>query len=62
MVLATEEGNILLMPHWRGGMPKDGGGLDKEMLAKLAGFKVGDNVRIEWSWQERRRIEGIAKK
>src|SRR5262245_11116104 len=23
------------VPHWRGGAPKDGGGLDKEMIAKI---------------------------
>lgn len=55
------EGDTLFMPHWRGGMPKDGGGFDKEMLRKLEVFKVGDTVRIEWVWEERRRIEAITK-
>lgn len=60
LVLATEGGNIPFMPHWTGGMPKDGGGPDKKMLATLEGFKVGQKVRIEWVWSERRRIESIA--
>ncbi len=30
------------MPHWRGGMPADGGAFDKEMVARLKEFKVGD--------------------
>ncbi|HEX3132873.1 MAG TPA: hypothetical protein VHX44_04735 [Planctomycetota bacterium] len=61
LVLATTEGNLLFMPHWKGGMPKDGGGMDKETLTKLEGFKVGDKVKIGWSWEERRRIETIEK-
>lgn len=60
LVLKTADGNLLFMPHWRGGNPKDGGGLDKPTLERLAAFKVGDNVRIEWTWSERRRIEAIA--
>lgn len=61
LVVQAKEGNLLFMPHWRGGMPKDGGGLDKETLGKLEKFAVGDRVRIEWTWQERRRIESITK-
>lgn len=60
LVLKTADGNLLFMPHWRGGNPKDGGGLDKPTLEKLGAFKVGDSVRIEWTWSERRRIEAIA--
>lgn len=59
LVLKTGDGNLLFMAHWRGGMPKDGGGLDKEMLATLEKFKVGDHVKIAWVWEERRRIEQI---
>lgn len=59
LVLKTNDGNLLFMAHWRGGMPKDGGGLDKEMLAKLEQFKAGDQVKIAWVWEERRRIEKI---
>lgn len=62
LVLKTGDGNLLFMAHWRGGMPKDGGGLDKEMLATLEKFKAGDHVKIAWVWEERRRIEQIEKK
>lgn len=61
LVLKTGDGNLLFMAHWRGGMPKDGGGLDKDVLARLEGFKAGDHVRIAWTWEERRRIETIEK-
>lgn len=59
LVLHTADGNLLFMAHWRGGMPKDGGGLDKEMVERLGAFKVGDHVKIAWVWEERRRVEKI---
>ncbi len=61
LILKTKEGNIIFMAHWRGGMPKDGGGLDKAMLETLSKFKVGDQVKINWVWEERRRVEQIAR-
>lgn len=42
--------------RWIGGMPNDGGGLDKTVLAAIAACKVGDHVRISWSYDERLRI------
>ena len=59
LTLDTKEGILLFMAHWKGGMPKDGGGLDKEMVERLGVFKVGDQVKIDWVWEERRRIEKI---
>ena len=59
LVVHTKDGNLLFMPRWHGGAPKDGGGLDPEILARLAKFAVGDHVRIEWTWEERRRIDSI---
>lgn len=59
LILHTSEGDLLFMAHWRGGMPKDGGGLDKEMVERLGAFKVGDHVKIDWVWEERRRVEKI---
>lgn len=61
LIVHTKDGDLLFMPHWRGGMPKDGGGLDQAMVATLEGYAVGDSVRIEWIWEERRRIEAISK-
>jgi hypothetical protein len=47
------------VPHWRGGAPKDGGGPDKKTLAALRKLKVGSRVRLEWTFEERPRIDKI---
>jgi hypothetical protein len=54
-----EERGRRYVPHWRGGAPKDGGGLDKEMLAKLKAVPLKARVRLEWSFEERPRVEKI---
>ena len=59
ITVAGEHQTLTLMPYWRGGMPKDGGGFDKEMVAKLAGFKVGDRVKLHWTFEEHYRIDSI---
>lgn len=52
---------LTFMPYWRGGMPKDGGGFDKEMVAKLKTIERGDHVKVEWTFQEHYRIDSITK-
>lgn len=47
------------LPYWRGGLPKDGGGLDKKMLATIKTLKVGSRLRVEWGYDERYRVEKI---
>ena len=47
------------VPHWRGGPPKDGGGPDKEMVARIKEVPVKARVRLEWSFEERPRVEKI---
>ena len=47
------------MPNWKGGQPKDGGGLDKEIVAKIKEVPVKARVRLEWSFHERPRVEKI---
>ena len=47
------------VPHWRGGAPDKGGGPDKEMVAKLKAVPVKARVRLEWSFEERPRVEKI---
>lgn len=47
------------LPHWIGGMPSEGGGLDQRMLKKLKPFKVGDKVNISWEYSERKRVINI---
>jgi RNA polymerase sigma-70 factor (ECF subfamily) len=59
LLLRTTDGVLLFMPHWRGGMPKEGGGHDKATLEAMGRFKAGQQVRIAWTWSERRRIETI---
>ena len=44
------------VPHWRGGLPKDGGGLDKEMVAKIQATPLKSRVRLEWEFAERPRV------
>ncbi len=61
LIVHTKDGDLLFAAYWRGGAPKDGGGLDKETITKLEGIAVGDKVRIEWTWEERRRIDTITK-
>ncbi|CAN5436160.1 hypothetical protein BH11PLA2_BH11PLA2_25650 [soil metagenome] len=45
--------------HWRGGNPKDGGGPDKEMLAKFKEIPLNARVRLEWVFAEHMRVEKI---
>ena len=47
------------VPHWRGGAPDKGGGLDKTMLATLKEVPLKSRVRLEWVFEERPRVEKI---
>jgi hypothetical protein len=47
------------MPNWKGGNPKDGGGPDKEVVAKIKEVPLKARVRLEWSFHERPRVEKI---
>jgi hypothetical protein len=58
-VKPAEGESMRFMPRWIGGMPKDGGGLDKDMLAKLAQVKVEDRVEVKWVFEERPRVVEI---
>ncbi len=44
------------VPHWKGGAPDKGGGLDKDMLAQIKKVDVKARVRIEWEFEERARV------
>jgi hypothetical protein len=54
-----EEKGRRYVPHWKGGLPKDGGGPDKEMVAKIKAVPAKARVRLEWSFEERPRVEKI---
>jgi hypothetical protein len=47
------------MTHWKGGLPKDGGGPDKEIVAKIKETPLKARVRVEWSFHERPRVDKI---
>jgi hypothetical protein len=47
------------MATWKGGQPKDGGGPDKEIVAKIKETPVKARIRVEWSFHERPRVEKI---
>lgn len=51
-----EEKGRRFIPNWRGGAPKDGGGPDKEMVAKLKDVPLKARVRVEWIFEEHYRV------
>ncbi len=46
-------------PHWRGGAPAQGGGLDKKMLADIKKTQLKSRISLDWSYEERPRVEKI---
>ena len=46
-------------PHWKGGLPKDGGGPDKEVVAAIQKTPLNSRVKLEWEFQERPRVVKI---
>jgi RNA polymerase sigma factor (sigma-70 family) len=60
LVLKDENGHSeSYMPEWHGGMPANGGGLDKDMVATLKTLHEGDQIEITWVWEERRRVTSV---
>lgn len=49
------------IPRWIGGLPKDGGGFDKDMLRGIAEIKVGDRLTFKWLQEEHLRIVEVLK-
>jgi hypothetical protein len=47
------------VPHWKGGLPKDGGRPDKDMVAKIKGTAVNSRVKLDWEFEERARVVKI---
>jgi hypothetical protein len=54
-----EEKGRRYVPHWKGGLPKDGGGPDKEMVAKIKDTPLNARVKIDWEFEERARVVKI---
>ncbi len=58
--VAGEGGKSMrFMPRWIGGMPADGGGLEKPVLEAIGRLRVGQKVRVQWEWEERPRAVEI---
>ena len=60
-----EEKEREYFPRWVGGLPAQGGGLDKKTLAAFEKLKVGEKIRLMWEYEERFRavtIESLEKK
>src|SRR5262245_8187759 len=47
------------VPHWKGGLPKDGGGYDKEVVAKIKDVPLNSRVQLDWEFEERARVVKI---
>jgi hypothetical protein len=50
-----------LIPRWQGGMPSQGGGPEKKIVKALAPFVVGDKVKVDWVYDDRKRVVGVAR-
>jgi hypothetical protein len=46
-------------PPWRGGLPKDGGGPDKDTIKLIKEMEVDSRIQLEWVFEERARIEKV---
>lgn len=56
VAIEGREGTVRFTPEWSGGLPKDGGGLDKKVLKKIRAVKPGSTVKIKWKYSERPRV------
>lgn len=54
-----EEKGRRYVPHWRGGAPADGGGPDKDMVAKIKATPLKSRVKLDWEFEERPRVVKI---
>lgn len=45
-----------LIPRWIGGMPAQGGGLDKKTVQAISRLNPGEKVSIQWKFDVRKRI------
>lgn len=54
-----EEKGRRYVPHWKGGLPKDGGGPDKTMVAKIKDTPLKSRVKLDWEFEERPRVVKI---
>ena len=46
-------------PQWLGGLAKNGGGFDKDILQALTELNVGDQVGVKWQYDGQNRVAEI---
>jgi hypothetical protein len=54
-----EEKGRKYVPHWKGGLPAEGGGPDKDMVARIQATPLKSRVKIDWEFEERPRVVKI---
>ncbi|MCY3024387.1 MAG: FecR domain-containing protein, partial [Planctomycetota bacterium] len=54
-----QEESTLYMPYWKGGLPKDGGGFDKDTLALMKTLVLGSKVKLVWKLDEYPRVVSV---
>ena len=59
LIVKGDDGTRHFFPHWRGGMPADGGGFDKAMLEVFKKLNAGDQIEVKWTADERFRAEEV---
>ena len=47
------------IPQWTGGMPADGGGLEKHILRAIDALSVGQKAKVGWLYEMRRRATSV---
>jgi len=47
------------IPRWIGGMPRDGGGPEKAIVAKIRRLRVGQRVSVRWQIDHHLRANDI---
>ena len=56
MVKPESQEALKFVPYWRGGLPRDGGGFDKDTLQSIKDVKSGSKVRVSWKQDDFKRI------
>ena len=47
------------VPQWRGGVPAQGGGPDKDIVKIIKELKLGSRLEVDWLFEERLRCMSI---
>ena len=47
------------IPSWRGGLPREGGGLDAYVLNKMKDLRTGNRLELHWGYDEYFRVMNV---